>query len=127
MPERMSNIRASKSSSSVQWQVEELLLGPNHPGLPDGFFQTKNPNLGNFLRALDWKMLIYFMVMWNILQTFGLFYDHLVHFVFIWYILSGFGIMYQEKFDNPAPTHAQTSKVKRARLLLRTIWKGSPG
>jgi hypothetical protein len=24
-------------------------------------FQTKNPNLGKFWRALDWKMLIYFM------------------------------------------------------------------
>jgi hypothetical protein len=26
------------------------------------------------------------MVIWNILQTFGIFYDHLVHFVLIWYI-----------------------------------------
>jgi hypothetical protein len=48
--------------------------------------RTKNPNLGKFWRALDWTMLIYFMVIWNILQTFGIFYDHLVHFVFIWYI-----------------------------------------
>jgi hypothetical protein len=43
------------------------------------------------------------MAIWNILQTFGIFYDHLVHFVFIWYIFSGFGIMYQEKSGNPAP------------------------
>jgi hypothetical protein len=64
-------------------------------------FQTKNPNLGEFRRALDWKMSIYFMRIWNILQTFGIFYDHLVNFVFIWYILSGFGIMYQEKSGNP--------------------------
>jgi hypothetical protein len=49
-------------------------------------FQTKNPNLGKFWRAVDWKMLIYFMAILNILQTFGIFYDHLVHFVFIWYI-----------------------------------------
>jgi hypothetical protein len=49
-------------------------------------FQTKNLNLGKFWRILDWKMLIYFMAIWNILQTFGIFYDHLVHFVFIWYI-----------------------------------------
>jgi hypothetical protein len=34
----------------------------------------------------DWKMLIYFMAIWNILQTSGIFYDHLIHFVFIWYI-----------------------------------------
>jgi hypothetical protein len=49
-------------------------------------FQTKNPNLGKFWRALDGKMLIYFRVIWNILRIFGIFYDHLVHFVFIWYI-----------------------------------------
>jgi hypothetical protein len=65
-------------------------------------FQTKNPNLGKFWRAQDWKMLIYFKAIWNISQKFGIFYDHLVHFVFIWYIFSGFGIMYQEKSGNPA-------------------------
>jgi hypothetical protein len=35
------------------------------------YFQTKNTYLGNFFRALDWKMLIYFMTIWNILRTFG--------------------------------------------------------
>jgi hypothetical protein len=30
------------------------------------YFQTKNPNLGKFWRALVWKMLIYFMDIWNI-------------------------------------------------------------
>jgi hypothetical protein len=45
---------------------------------------TKNPILGKFWRALEWQMLIYFMSIWNILRTFGIFYDHLVHFVFIW-------------------------------------------
>jgi hypothetical protein len=50
------------------------------------YFQTKNHNLGKFWRALDWKMLINFMAVWNILPTFGIFYDRLVHFVFIWYI-----------------------------------------
>jgi hypothetical protein len=55
--------------------------------LPDGLFskQKKNPNLAKFWRALDWK------IFWNILQSFGIFYDHLVHFVFIWYILCLFG------------------------------------
>jgi hypothetical protein len=28
------------------------------------------------------------MAIWNILRTFGIFYDHLLHFVFIWYIFS---------------------------------------
>jgi hypothetical protein len=64
-------------------------------------FQTKNPNLGKFWRALDRKKLIYFMPIWNILQTFGMFHNHLLHFVFIWYIFSGSGIMYQEKSVNP--------------------------
>jgi hypothetical protein len=62
------------------------------------YFQTKNPDLGKFKRTLDWKMLIYFMVIWNILETFGIFYDHLVHFLLIWY---GFGILYREKSGNP--------------------------
>jgi hypothetical protein len=34
------------------------------------YFQTKNPNLGKFWRALDWTMLIYFMTIWNILRAF---------------------------------------------------------
>jgi hypothetical protein len=64
-------------------------------------FQTKNPNLGKFWRALDGKMLICFRAIWNILRIFGIFYDHLVQFVFIWYISSGFGIMRLEKSGNP--------------------------
>jgi hypothetical protein len=68
-------------------------------------FQTKNPNLGILWRALDWKMFIYVMAIWNILWSLGIFYDHLVHFVFIWYIFSGIGTMYQENLatlDQPS-------------------------
>jgi hypothetical protein len=36
-------------------------------------FQTQNPNLDKFWMPLDWKMLIYFMAVGNILQTFGIF------------------------------------------------------
>jgi hypothetical protein len=32
------------------------------------------------------KILTYFMAIWNILMTLGIFYNHLVHFMFIWYI-----------------------------------------
>jgi hypothetical protein len=49
------------------------------------YFQTKNPNLGNFWRTLHWKILMYFKDIWNILRTFGIVFYHLVHFVFIWY------------------------------------------
>jgi hypothetical protein len=38
--------------------------------------------MGNFWRNIDWKMLIYLMVIWNTLRIFGIFYDHSVHFVF---------------------------------------------
>jgi hypothetical protein len=41
------------------------------------------------------------MAIWNILRTFGIFYDPLGKFVFIWYIFSSFGNMYREKYDNP--------------------------
>jgi hypothetical protein len=68
-------------------------------------FRTKNLNLSKFWRALDWKMLIHFMALWNIygylgyvldiwdiFRTFGIFYGHLgyfcvhlVHFSGFWY------------------------------------------
>jgi hypothetical protein len=73
-------------------------------------FQTKNPNFGKFWRTLDWKMLIYFMSIWNILQTFGIFYEHWEHVLFIWYNFSGFGIMYQEKSGNPVSVFGKRKK-----------------
>jgi hypothetical protein len=69
-------------------------------GLPDGLF-SKNPNLGKFLRALDCKMFIYFMAIWNILRTFGIFYDHLVHFMIIWYIFPHFDMFRPRKIWQP--------------------------
>jgi hypothetical protein len=36
------------------------------------YFQTKTPNLGKFWRALEWKIQVYFKVIWNILQPFGI-------------------------------------------------------
>jgi hypothetical protein len=32
------------------------------------YFQNNNPNFGKFRRALEWKMLVYFMSIWDILQ-----------------------------------------------------------
>jgi hypothetical protein len=64
-------------------------------------FQTKNRNLGKFWRVLQWKMLVYFMDIWSILQTFYIFHDHLVYQVVIWYIFPRFGIMHQQKSGNP--------------------------
>jgi hypothetical protein len=48
------------------------------------------------------------MTIWNILGTFGIFYDHLVHFVFVWYIFSR--LEYQEETGNPVlPTYVRSS------------------
>jgi hypothetical protein len=41
-------------------------------------FQTKNPDLGKFWRALEWKVLLYFMSIRNILWPFGLMSGSLV-------------------------------------------------
>jgi hypothetical protein len=41
-------------------------------------FQTQNPILGKIWRALEKNMRIYFMVIWNILRSFDIFYGHLV-------------------------------------------------
>jgi hypothetical protein len=70
------------------------------------WFQTKNPNLGKYWRALKWKRLVYYMAIWNILWPFGIYYGHseywnsnlcsvnLVYF-------PHFGTLYQEKSGNP--------------------------
>jgi hypothetical protein len=71
-------------------------------------FQTKNPNLGKFLGALEWKMLVYFMVIyveyftvfWYILWRFG-------NVMVIWYIFPRFGILCQEKSGIPGHTSWQ--------------------
>jgi hypothetical protein len=65
-------------------------------------FQTKNPNLGNFWRILQWKMTVYFIDTWSILRsfvigilwTFGIVRSNLEYF-------SRFGILFQEKSGNP--------------------------
>jgi hypothetical protein len=55
-----------------------------HHGCQVVYFQTKNPNLGKFWTALEWKMLVYFTAIWYILWSFGIFHGHLVYFMAIW-------------------------------------------
>jgi hypothetical protein len=75
-------------------------------------FKPKIPIWVNFGGAyVDWKMLIYFMTIWNILRVFGIIYSPLAWFVVIWNIFSVFGIMYQEKSGNPGPAD-ETSPVR---------------
>jgi hypothetical protein len=67
------------------------------------YFQTKNPNLGNFWEGpamedigIFYGHLVCFVDIWSILWAFGLFYGHLVYlhlvyFIDIWSILQPFG------------------------------------
>jgi hypothetical protein len=58
-------------------------------------FITKNPNLGKFWRAIEWKMLVYVMVNWNILGPFS-------NVVVIWYTyLTSFGYIVSRKIWQP--------------------------
>jgi hypothetical protein len=60
-------------------------------------FKQKIPNLGEFGSVLQWKMLVYYMVIGSIIQIFGIFYGPLVPF----WSFSRFGILYEEKSGNP--------------------------
>jgi hypothetical protein len=42
------------------------------------YFKTKNPNLGKFWRAVEWKRLVQTMPIQNILRPFGTFIGNLV-------------------------------------------------
>jgi hypothetical protein len=58
-------------------------------------FQTKNPSVGKFWRALDWKMLIY------ILWPFGILYGYFWYYMTIWYILYSFGTFFRFWYHVP--------------------------
>jgi hypothetical protein len=51
------------------------------------YYQTKNPNFGKFWGVFQWEMMVYFMVIWSILQPFGIFYCHLVYIFPFWYVV----------------------------------------
>jgi hypothetical protein len=65
------------------------------------YFQTTNPNLGKFGMSLEWKMLVYFMTIWNIYEPLGILYGCLVWFVVIWYIFPVLVCLDHEKSGNP--------------------------
>jgi hypothetical protein len=55
------------------------------------YFQTKNTNLGKFLRLLQWKMLVYNMAIRSILGHFGKFLVYLWlfgNFFPFWYVVT---------------------------------------
>jgi hypothetical protein len=61
---------------SPSWQSGGKTCPLENQGCQMVYFQTKAPNLGNFLRTLECKRLVDFMAIWNILRTFGIFYGH---------------------------------------------------
>jgi hypothetical protein len=64
-----------------------------------GYFRTKNPHLGKFGWAFDWKKLVYFMAIWNIIRPICLWpFGNLVAKC---NIFPRFGILRQEKSGNP--------------------------
>jgi hypothetical protein len=83
-------------------------------------FHTKNTNLGISWRALEWKMLVCFMAIRNILCPLGVFYVHLVYFVAIWYI---FSVLYQDKSGSPGQSAALVNvpNIGRFCLYLRPL------
>jgi hypothetical protein len=66
------------------------------------YFQTKNPNVDTFPRALEWEMLLHFMIIWNILWPFckfiAVWYGW---FVAIWYIFHYFSTFGPRKIWQP--------------------------
>jgi hypothetical protein len=59
------------------------------------YFQTKNSNFVNFWRAMEWKMLVHFIPIWDELwpwynlRPFG-------NFVVIWHASPRFGVLHHE-------------------------------
>jgi hypothetical protein len=79
------------------------------------YFQTKNTNLGKIWRALEWKMLLHFMTIWNIfwsfwnnLWPFGIVCGHLVYF-------SRFGRVWTKRIWQPWDEAALQSSFHKIR------------
>jgi hypothetical protein len=81
--------------------------------MPD--FQTKKSNLGKFWRVLQWKMLVYFMSILSTLRPWKIFCGHLVYFVAIWYILWSFGVFF------PVLVYCTKKNLATLQLIIRSF------
>jgi hypothetical protein len=79
-------------------------------------FKPKIPIRVNFGGPSNGKCwLIYFMTIWTILRTFGIFYDYFVNFMIIWYIRYHVPIkIWQPWFINWADLYYIVSLIDRA-------------
>jgi hypothetical protein len=62
----------SPLKSWLTWSCAPVVM-PSQQGCQMVCFRTKNPNLGKFWRALEWKS-------WYVLWPFGKYHSHFVYF-----------------------------------------------
>jgi hypothetical protein len=68
------------------------------------YFHTKNPNLGKFWRALEWKLLVYFMTIWNTyICTVTVYFMAVRSRYVIWYIFPFWYVWAKKNLATPAP------------------------
>jgi hypothetical protein len=67
----------------LSWHEARHLRGLLNQGCQMLYFQTENPTLGKFWKAMKWKIFVYFTDIWSILRSFGIF---CVAFMVVWYI-----------------------------------------
>jgi hypothetical protein len=99
------------------------------------YFQTKIPILGKFWMVLEWKVLVYFMALWSVLRTFGIFHGHSVYFGYVWYIFSRFGMLYKDKSGNIGSNGVDKkrfAKIENRRAINKSVnsrhrVRGEPG
>jgi hypothetical protein len=80
--------------------VAQPVLGLNR-GCQMVYFETKSPNLGKFWRALEWKVLVYPIVIWKNLRPFDIVtLSSFGNVVIIWYVFPRFGILHSGTSGN---------------------------
>jgi hypothetical protein len=75
------------------------------------YFRTKNPNFGKFWRDLEWKLLVYFITIWNILWLLVIKFGH-DQVVAVWYSFPVLVYLDLEKSGNPAPSRFSNHKFQ---------------
>jgi hypothetical protein len=81
-------------------------------------FQTKNSNLGKFWRAFECKILVNFVIIWNMLRPFGIIFGRLVccHLVYFpQFGMFGGRKIWQPWFRPPQPRMKTSSPFKTSK------------